>query len=361
MLIRGEMPRLASAAAAGAAAVGIYLAFRRFYTARVAVLQASPDTVVLVTGASGWVGGHVCKALIAEGFSVRAAVRDPAASRVNFLADMGCTLVRVPDLLSDEGWAAAMEGCQGLVHVASPVDLTGNADETEMVRVAVDGTERAMRFAAAAGTVRRVVVTATMASVCGTQRDRNSDHLWSEADQNDSPATAYSKSKTAAEATVWRLAKEFGYLYAVTTVHPAVVLGTLLPGQPVTSTIGLIKQIFDGKIVPSMFGVCDAVDVALVHVLGLTRAETAGQRYLVCDKNQWSTLELAEMAAAAGASGVDLSAWHADEKVVAMRPKKPATDNRKACALLGVDELIAPALSVAASYASLRAQGHLHK
>jgi dihydroflavonol-4-reductase len=282
-----------------------------------------------------------------------------------------------------------LEGCHGLAHVASPVDLTGNADEAEMVRMAVAGTERAMRFAASAGTVRRVVVTATMASVCGTQRDKNPDHLWSEADKNDNPGTPYSKSKTAAEAKVcdhgsrsaclstasvliltddsralwmlqvWELAAEFDHLYGVTTVHPAVVLGTLLPAQPVTSTMGLLKQVFDGKVMPSMFGVCDAVDVAKVHVAGLTRHETAGQRYLVCSKDQWSTLELAEMAAAAGASGVDLSAWRADAKIQAMKPKKPATDNRKACELLGVDDLVAPAKSVAASWVSMLAQGHV--
>ena len=249
----------------------------------------------------------------------------------------------------------------GLAHVASPVDLQGKADETEMISMAVDGTERALRFAATAGTVRRVVVTATMASVCGTQRDTNPDHLWSEADRNDRPGSAYSKSKTAAEDKVWELAAKYRHLYAVTTVHPAVVLGELLPGQPITSTIGLIKQIFDGKIMPSMFGICDAVDTAKLHVAGLSLAETAGQRYLVCSRDQWSTLELAEMAAAAGAKGVDLAAWRADPKIMGMKPKKPSTDNRKVCKLLGVDDLTPPAASVAAAYASLHAQGLVDK
>ena len=108
-----------------------------------------------------------------------------------------------------------------------------------------------------------------------------------------------------------------------------------------------------------MFGVCDAADTAKVHVLGLTRPETAGQRYLVCSRDQMSTLELAQMASAAGARGVDLSAWKADAKVVAMKPKKPATDNRKACKLLGVDDLTPPAASVAAGWASMLAQGHV--
>ena len=76
-------------------------------------LSPSKSTLVLVTGATGWVGGHVCRALLDRGYSVRAAVRDPAAeAKVKFLTDMGCELVRVPDLLGDEGWEAAMAGCE---------------------------------------------------------------------------------------------------------------------------------------------------------------------------------------------------------------------------------------------------------
>lgn len=104
-----------------------------------------------------------------------------------------------------------------------------------MIEQAVSGTERAMRFAAESGTVKRVVVTATMASVCGSQRDKDPAHIWSEADRNDAPGSAYSKSKTAAEAKVWELAAAHEDKYAVTTVHPAVVLGPLLEGQQVAA------------------------------------------------------------------------------------------------------------------------------
>ena len=171
------------------------------------------------------------------------------------------------------------------------------------------GAERALRFAAEAMTVKRVVVTATMASVCGTQRDASPEHLWSEADKNDAPGSAYSKSKTAAEAKVWELAEQHKDKYAVCTVHPAVVLGNLLEGQAVTSTMGILQGLAKGKVFPMMFGICDAVDTAEVHLAGLSLKDTAGQRYLVCSKDQYSTLELAEMSAAAGAAGVDLAAW----------------------------------------------------
>ena len=83
--------------------------------------------------------------------------------------------------------------------------------------------------------------------VCGTQRDSDPDHQWSEADRNDKPGSAYSASKTAAEARTWELAEEHKEKFAVTTVHPAVVIGTLLPGQPVQSTMGLLMQLCKGN------------------------------------------------------------------------------------------------------------------
>jgi nucleoside-diphosphate-sugar epimerase len=319
-------------------------------------------SIVLVTGASGLVGGHVCAALAAKGFRVRAAVRDPSASKCAFLVTLGAELVRVPDLLSDEGWAEAMAGCHGLAHVASPVVLGGGGDEAAIVAQAVEGSERALRFAAEAGTVTKVVVTATMASVCGTQRKTNPDHLWSEADKNDAPETAYSKSKTAAEAKVWELAAAHAGKYDVSTVHPAVVLGPMVEGQPVSSTMDLFRAMLKGRVAPMMFGLCSAADVAAVHVACLEREETAGERYLVCSEDQYSTLELVELAAAgapAAAAGVDLGAWRADEAVAALAPKKPATDNRKARALLGVGQLQAPATFVKEAAESLLAMGHL--
>jgi hypothetical protein len=152
--------------------------------------------------------------------------------------------------------------------------------------------------------VKRVVVTATMASVCGSQRDANREHLWSEADKND--ALCVFKVEDGSR------------------------------GQGVGARRGAPE----------------------VHLAGLSMTDTAGQRYLVCSKDQYSTLELAEMAATAGAAGVDLAAWKADEGVQKMVPKKPSTDNRKVGALLG-RELVAPETSVQLAFATLKPGGHL--
>ena len=64
------------------------------------------------------------------------------------------------------------------------------------------------------------------------------------------------KSKTAAEEKAWELARANKFKYSVCTIHPAVVLGPPLPGQPATSTMALANRLREGKIVPSLFGVC---------------------------------------------------------------------------------------------------------
>ena len=75
-----------------------------FSTASAMARTVTPGSgPVLVTGASGLVGANVANALRQEGYTVRAAVRDPAAEKNEFLRAMGCELVRVPDLRSRAG------------------------------------------------------------------------------------------------------------------------------------------------------------------------------------------------------------------------------------------------------------------
>jgi len=298
-------------------------------------LKPTKETTVLVTGGSSWVGAYVAKALIEAGYSVRAAVSNKSSARVDYLRDMGCVLVAVPDLLADEGWAEAMAGCAGFVHVSSlaPSPLMTNAEE--MIREAVEGTELALRFAAAAGSVRRVVVTCTMGSICGSQRAADPEHLWSEADHNDEPSTAWFMSKVAQEAKIWELAEKYKDKFSVCTVHTAHTFGELLPGQPVTSSMLLLQELARGKVTCFLFAMCEVADLAAVHVAGLERTEAAGQRYMMSSADQVSSLEVAEWAAAAGASGVDLAAWAADEAVQKLAPKRPTANNRKVIALLG--------------------------
>jgi dihydroflavonol-4-reductase len=255
--------------------------------------------VVAVTGASGYLGSLVVALLVRRGFHVRAAVRSLDKVPAQLRSVPHVTFVAVPDLLTDDGWAELMSGAQFVQHIASPVFV--QLTKEQQIEQAVQGTTRALKFALAAGTVKRVVVTASMASVCGSQRDRDPTHLWSEADHNDAPGTAYSASKTAAEAAAWAFVKEHPTLELV-TIHPGAAFSPLLPHQLPQSTMKMFVDALDGTekqrggLDFNSFGVVDGRDVARAHFLAMISAEAKNQRYLVSSRDQSSMLELVQIA-----------------------------------------------------------------
>ena len=100
---------------------------------------------VLLTGISGFVGQHCAVQLLQNGYSVRGSVRNfskeqevrKGIARVIDAKDNleFCEL----DLLSDDGWDRAMEGCNYVLHVASPFVIAEPKDENEMIKPAVEG------------------------------------------------------------------------------------------------------------------------------------------------------------------------------------------------------------------------------
>ncbi len=77
---------------------------------------------------------------------------------------------------------AAMSGSTHVVHVANPIgNSAAGMSEEQFVKKSVDAVAAVTNTAARLG-VQRLVVTATMASVCGSQRKTDPNHLWNEAD-----------------------------------------------------------------------------------------------------------------------------------------------------------------------------------
>ena len=159
--------------------------------------MASCKELVLVTGCSGFVGLHVCSALRAAGYSVRATTRnvEKHASAVEAVAP-GTSLVQI-DLVGATAaeWEAAAAGCALCCHVASPFPVAAPKDESELIVPAVEGTHKVLAACKAVG-VRRVVVTSSVAAVSsGLEGDEFSAADWSDV----SKCGPYPKSKTLAE------------------------------------------------------------------------------------------------------------------------------------------------------------------
>lgn len=258
---------------------------------------------VLLTGISGFLGGHIALALLAAGYSVRGSLRRPEmADRVRAtLASAGADIARLElvtlDLLSDSGWDAAMAGCRYLVHTASPLPIRLPADRMALIRPAVDGTERALEAALRAG-VERIVLTSSMAAIAyghGTRRTAPFTALdWTDPDGGG--VNAYQQSKTLAERRAWEIMDAAGRHDDLVAINPAILLGPLLDEDPGTSAV-IVQRLLDGSVpaVPRIpLTIVDVRDVAAVHVAALGAKEVGGQRLPMGDETI-STFDLARL------------------------------------------------------------------
>ncbi len=116
--------------------------------------------VALVTGANGFVGCHLVRALLAQGISVRALVRTDADRRG--LAGLDCEFA-FADIRDREAVERAVRGCEYVYHVAADYRLWV-VDETAMFATNVDGTRNVIA-AAQAAKVRRIVHTSTVGTL----------------------------------------------------------------------------------------------------------------------------------------------------------------------------------------------------
>lgn len=134
---------------------------------------------VLLTGATGFIGQALVRALRARGWDVTALVRRPDAAQAQWLKRQGCTLA-VGDVTSESGLREAMTGADVVIHNAGVYELGASAAERErMDAVNVRGTELVLGAAHAAGVPRTVYVSTVWAlgpSEAGTVADESHRH-----------------------------------------------------------------------------------------------------------------------------------------------------------------------------------------
>ncbi len=239
-------------------------------------------TKVFLTGASGFIAKHVLRELLEKGYGVRASVRSDTrrAELEALFPDAGLEFAFL-DLNKDEGWVDAMQGCDVLMHTASPFPLDEPKDPQELIRPAVDGTLRAMNAAKAAG-IRRVVLTSSCAAIYKDShktKDAPSDERhWTTPD--DPSVSAYEASKTLAERAAWDFVRDNPDM-ALTTINPGAVFGPPMDARYGTS-LEIVERMVKGgdPVAPPMeLPIVDVRDVAMMHVAAIDLEAAKGERF----------------------------------------------------------------------------------
>jgi dihydroflavonol-4-reductase len=258
--------------------------------------------IVLVTGGSGFIGGWCVASLLQRGYTVRTTVRSlaketGARAAIASVVDPGDRLsFHAATLTSDDGWDAAAEGCDYVLHVASPLGVEDPKDPNVLIVPARDGALRALRAATKAG-VKRVVLTSSVAATSQTpsKADTLSDEtVWT--NPKDKGVGAYAQSKTIAERAAWDFIAEHGGATTLATVNPALVLGPVLTPENLGS-VQVIQRLMNGSMpgLPRLgFSLVDVRDVADLHIRAMTAPEAAGQRFIAAGDFKWMS-EIAQV------------------------------------------------------------------
>ncbi|OOG39632.1 epimerase [Rhodanobacter sp. C06] len=244
---------------------------------------------VLVTGGSGFIGSHCILQLLAAGHEVRTTVRSlqrEVAVRAMLKqggAEPGARLsFAEADLERDEGWAAAVAGCDYVLHVASPFPPTLPKHEDELIVPAREGALRVLRAARDTG-VKRVVLTSSFAAVGyghPPQAAPFDESSWTDPAGDD--VQPYAKSKTLAERAAWDFIAREGGALELSVVNPVGVFGPVL-GPDYSTSILLVQRLMDGAMpgCPKLsFGVVDVRDVADLHLRAMSDPAAKGERFL---------------------------------------------------------------------------------
>jgi dihydroflavonol-4-reductase len=256
---------------------------------------------IFITGATGFVGGHVARRYAAEGASLRLLTRQ--TSRLDSLSGIDADMV-TGDLREPERLRSAITGCDAVVHVAADYRLWVR-DPEQMYAANVGGTRELLKLAREVG-VQRVVYTSSVATM-GFKADGtivNEETPVALADM----IGHYKRSKFLGEQEAVQAAKAGQH---VMILNPTTPIG---PGDAKPTPTGRIIVDFLNKKFPAYvdtgLNLVDVDEVARMHVAALDRG-TPGERYILGGENLTLKQILDRMSAITGLPSPTMKVPHA--------------------------------------------------
>ncbi|KAM4072866.1 hypothetical protein ACB094_11G172000 [Castanea mollissima] len=252
--------------------------------------MSGTEKVVCVTGASGYIASWLVKLLLERGYTVKATVRDPNdPKKTDHLLALDGAKERLKlfkaNLLEEGSFDSVVDECVGVFHTASPVFLAASDPQAELIDPAVKGTLNVLKSCSKFSSIKRVIVTSSIAAIMCGRKPLTPDVILDETWFSD-PVTCeesklwYMLSKTLAEEAAWKFAKENGI--DMITMNPGLVVGPLLQSTT-TFSVDTILNLINGSYASydGNYRFVDIRDVANAHIQAFETPSASGRYCLV--------------------------------------------------------------------------------
>jgi nucleoside-diphosphate-sugar epimerase len=238
---------------------------------------------VLVTGGTGYLGAWVVKGLLEKGYPVRMTVRNKKAEdKYTYLADIsnkeaGTLEVYEADLLNPGSYDKAVNGCDTVIHMASPFITKIANPEENLIKPAVKGTENVLNAVNKSGTVKKVIYTSSVVAIYGNAIDMQNQGIsaFTEEHWNTTSSASYLPyhySKVEAEKLAWDMAGKQS-AWELVVLNPGFVMGPpLAPGsrsESITLMTDFLTGVYKTGSAVLYYPFVDVRDVADAHIFCL--------------------------------------------------------------------------------------------
>ncbi|TGK53068.1 SDR family oxidoreductase [Leptospira bouyouniensis] len=237
---------------------------------------------VVVTGGSGYIASWIVKYLLEDGKKVRTTIRSlKDTSKIQHLLDLkekfkdNLTFFEA-DLMVEGSFDKCIEGSELVIHTASPFFVAGIKDaQKQLIDPALQGTRNVLESCNRISSVKRVVLTSSVAAIHGDNIDslQVPNQTFTEEHWNTTSSLThqpYAYSKTLAEKEAWEIQKKQSR-WDLVVINPSFVMGPSLSkrldGTSVEFMKNMLKGIFRTGVPDTKMGFVDVRDVAKAHIL----------------------------------------------------------------------------------------------
>ncbi|MEK9657268.1 MAG: NAD-dependent epimerase/dehydratase family protein [bacterium] len=259
---------------------------------------------IFITGISGYIGSHCAAQLLQKDYWVKGSLRDMAyapqiQNALNKVVNKDCNIDFYPlDLLRDDGWEEALEGCDTVLHVASPFEISEPKNPDDMIKPALDGTKRVLSISKKMG-IKKVILTSSLVAMVGDKKVAHlTDKSWTKPDTD--RVSSYMKSKAYAEKWAWDFYTKQSNddKMQLTVINPGPVYGPPIINRIDGASMSFFAEVMTGKMAqlpPCEYAMSDVRDIAKIHVEAINNSQSDGKRLIVTTDEAHSFLDIGKL------------------------------------------------------------------